>query len=254
MAFVKTQAVTLDSIDFGESDRIVTFFTAHLGKVRGIAKGAKRSKKRFGVNLDMFALVDLYLRERARGGIPLIEGCDLINPFLDIRQSLERIALASYLVELVSSLMPEREANHDSFQLMVSALFVLDEGRGPAGLAHLLELKLLSAAGLAPELKSCLVCRQEMAGKNRVAFSPSKGGVLCASCATQAGPFLFLSEETVTALREAQELPWETAQQVPFIPLALKEARQALRLFLRLHLGKELKSWRFLDGALGQEG
>lgn len=250
MALIKTRGVNLGSIDFGESDRIVAFFTADMGKLRAIAKGAKRSKKRFGVNLDTFSLVELYLTQRARSGLPMLQGCDLIDPFLAIRQSLERISLASYMVELASSVATEGEANPGLFQLLVSALSTVDQGKGGAGLTRLFELKLLTAAGLAPEFKSCLACRREIEKKNRVAFSPSKGGVLCPACLREGGPFLLLSPETVTALQDAQELPWEAAQLISFPPLFLKEAQEALRLFLRFHLGKELRSQRFSDSVL----
>lgn len=247
MATLKTQAVVIRSLDFGESDKLVTFFTKDLGKVKGIAKGAKRSKRRFGVNLEIFSLVLLYLREGRRFSLPLVEACDLINPFLSIRGELLKIAQASYFLELIDEMMPEREANERLFQLLTAALSTIEEGELTPSLSRVFEMKFLSLVGLSPQLYRCVVCQLPLEEAAELNFNSLKGGLVCPLCVPGAGPILNLSQGTVKTLRRALELPLERMGRLLFSQTALREAELVLSDFLKAQLGKELKTVKFIS-------
>jgi DNA repair protein RecO (recombination protein O) len=91
----QTEAIVLRVIDYGESDRIVTFCTADFGKIRGIAKGARRSRKRFVNTLEPFSCSRVHFSRRGPDTLALIEGCDVLSHFPGIRADLEKTLAAS---------------------------------------------------------------------------------------------------------------------------------------------------------------
>src|SRR3989304_581303 len=132
MPLYLTEAVVLSSMDFGESDKIVTFYTISFGKLKGIAKGAKRSKKRFGINLEPFSLVTLHFFEKKEDSLVRVSACDLINPFQAIRDEL--------------------------FTLLTDFLGIL-EARGVKGdLLRVFEPRPLDRQDLKPNLPNCVIC------------------------------------------------------------------------------------------------
>lgn len=247
MPQVRTPAVVLGSMDYGESDRLVTFFTLKLGKLRALAKGAKRSRRRFGANLDLFSLINLYLREKVREGLPLVEEADLLAPRLGLREELERFALASYILELASQLVAERQVNEELFELVNSALDFLEKTGATPGLARGFELKALGLVGMAPELERCLSCQKGLPAKGRIIFSVSKGGPLCINCRGQEWAGLEVASETIIGLRALRDASWEDMKRYPLSPLAAREGKELVAAFLRAQLGRELKSWSFVE-------
>ena len=107
----KTRAIVLRSLDYGESDRIVTFLTDEFGKLKGIAKGARRSRRRFANALEPFSLSTILFSRRGSGGLAFIEGSDVINHFAGIRADLDRTLVASYVVELADHFSVEGKKN-----------------------------------------------------------------------------------------------------------------------------------------------
>ena len=127
-----TPAVVLRSWPFGESDKIVSLFTETHGKVRGIAKGAKRSRKRFANSLEPFSVVNLRFQDRPHGGLVFLLSADLLFSFKKLDSSLEKITLASYLVEIIDGLIEERDENPLLFQHLKNGLLFLDrDGAAP---------------------------------------------------------------------------------------------------------------------------
>src|SRR5512134_3900875 len=102
-----TPAIVLRARPYGESDRIVSFLTENHGKLTGIAKGAKRSRKRFVNSLEPFSLVNLRFQDRAHSNLVFIVASDLTFGFKHLLTSLEKISLASYLVEITDGLIGE---------------------------------------------------------------------------------------------------------------------------------------------------
>jgi len=89
-----TEAIVLNSIDYGESDRIVTFYTLGFGKVKGIAKGAKNSRKRFVNNLEPFSYIKLLIFQKENRDLSIIEQADIIRRFDKLVFDIERLAFA----------------------------------------------------------------------------------------------------------------------------------------------------------------
>lgn len=247
-----TEAIVLRARPFGESDKIVSFFTRNHGKLTGIAKGAKRSRRRFVNSLEPFSLVTLRFEERPQWSLVFIHGCELQTVCKRLRTSLEGIALASYFVELVDELTREREDSQAVFEHLKSALLLLDSGLSGAPFVSYFELRLLKLAGYQPSLEACTYCGETGAlSSGAWSFSPRDGGVLCARCAVrrrEAWPVSTAALRALASLRldaEAPQAQWDKE--------VAAESRQILRRFIEYQLSKALKSTTFLDSIASKE-
>ena len=107
MAILQCEAILLRSVDFGESDRVVHLLTSGSGRLTAIAKGARRSHRRFPGTLDVFNHLAIDGRSTPRASMAFLERARLLNPFLGVRSDPARYALASFLVEMLDRLSPE---------------------------------------------------------------------------------------------------------------------------------------------------
>jgi len=196
---LKTQAIVLRSIRYGEADRILHLYTPDLGRVNAIAKGVRRSRSRFGARLEPFFHVQVVLHE-GRGELATVTSADTVAVNAELRDHAETLDAAARACDAVARLFETSEPHPEVFRLLVNELTLLNECEGHArpanGLAF--RLKLLLAAGIVPQLGACASCgaREHLHG-----FSAAAGGIVCSSCQGSAFP---LDEESyrflVTAL------------------------------------------------------
>ncbi|MDH3442687.1 MAG: DNA repair protein RecO [Deltaproteobacteria bacterium] len=250
---VATRAVVLRSWPYGESDKIVCLLTENHGKVTGIAKGAKRSRKRFANSLEPFSLVSLRFQDRPQGGLVFILSADLIVTFKNLGSSLEKITLASYLVEITGGLIGERDENSLVFQHLKNGLLFLDnDGTSPLEFLASFELELLRLSGYQPVLDSCKRCSLNCRNHSRLRwhFSPAEGGILCDQCAPSNQEILPLGTATLAALANLQEKnlveKFDGLGGGPLPAPVLKEVRFITQRFLQYHMDREIKSAPFL--------
>jgi DNA repair protein RecO (recombination protein O) len=177
-----TSAIVIKTLDYGESDRIVAFYTPDFGKVKGIAKGAKKSKRRFSNALELLTLSRLIFFDKRESDLVRIEGCDIVDSFPAIREDIRKIAFGCYLVELVDEMTPEREANPDLFNMLKAFLSILCDSGAEAQILRIFEIRLLSLLGYRPGLDRCLHCDETLEHTGEVFFSVTKGGLLCERC------------------------------------------------------------------------
>jgi DNA repair protein RecO (recombination protein O) len=186
----KTEGVVLRSIRFGEADRILHLYTAERGRVNAIAKGSRRPRSRFGGRLEPFFRLDLMLHE-GRSDLCTVTGAATVDGYPGLRADGAAIDAAARGCDAVLRLLDAEEPNRPAYNLLCRYLGLLDDravgGRDIAdahavGLAF--RLKLLLAAGFAPELGSCARCGER---EGIVSFSGAAGGVVCGSC--EAGGF-----------------------------------------------------------------
>ena len=202
-----TTAFLLRSHPYGESDRIVTFITEEFGKVSGIAKGAKRSQRRFGGTLEPFMKVRLAFRDRPRSDLAFIDRCELLEVLRRFGSDLDRFASGSYILELTDRVVLGRETGREVFALVDAALSLLESEGARAAVLRGFELHILEAAGYRPELERCRGCGREAMGLASVVAVPSRGGVFCTVCrpTTEAGHVL--PRTLLAALLDLQRHP-----------------------------------------------
>jgi len=249
MPLHKTPAIILNHKDFGESDKIITLFTYSLGKITSIAKGAKRSRKRFANQLDLFSLVRPILWEKQHSSLTRIDQCDLLQPFASIRKVPERFAYAAYFCELVDAWVKDRDPHAELFHLLLWTLRMVDQGASLAPLSVIFHLRLLSIVGYAPNFIACVNCNLWKGGQVSYGFNYEKGGIVCSDCAFNLPLKNRLSPGTVKLLSLAQKTSLAKLSRLHFSAQLLAESAPILENFVHSLLGKEIKSYRFLSGA-----
>jgi DNA repair protein RecO (recombination protein O) len=245
----RTQAIVLRTTDYGESDQIVTFFTREYGKIRGIAKGARRSRKRFVNALEPFSCSEIHFSRRNPEHLDFIDGCDVFSHFPNIRCDLEKTLAASYLLELLDQFTPEHKKSEISFNLLYDFLVLM--GKRPLSLAllRLFEIRLLKIAGYNPVLDYCLSCKTPLATNMKYRFDSIKGGVVCSACLpqTHAAESIPVSLGTLKTLIMGREIETENLGRLLFSAQTAEESRRILGHFIRHILGREMKSLRVLN-------
>lgn len=259
MTTLRTRALLLRSVDFGESDRIVHLLTADAGRLTAIAKGARRSRKRFPGALDYFQQLAVQVEQRRPTSMPRLDHARVEQSFLALREDPRRFALACYLLELLGRLAPEGGARREHrrlFAFAVRALALLDAEPPDARLRTLLELRALDALGLRPELLRCVRCGRTLGtGDDAPAgFHVADGGPVCRRCAPPRAPLLPVHLGTLRALAQSLRMPLGGLGRLALGGAALQEARALAARFLRFHVGLELRSQPFLDGQLTRPG
>jgi DNA repair protein RecO (recombination protein O) len=177
MPLKQSEAVVLRSYPLRESDLLVSFFTRSEGKLRGIARAAQKSRKRFGGALEPLTTVRVYWEDRERQDLARIDSCDVIaSPLTDPVDYPRAVGLA-HVAEVLDEVMPDREANDAIFRLTVSVLAVLKRGVLWAPLTYF-DLWVVRLLGFLPELAACAVCGEVLDGE-RAFFHPLVEGLMC---------------------------------------------------------------------------
>jgi len=234
---VKTEAIVLRSIRYGEADRILHLYSRNRGRLGAIAKGARKPRSRFGGRLEPFFRLDLMLHE-GRGDLMTVTGVTTLDGYPRLRSSGPALTAGARACDAVLRLLDSAEANPPAYSLLCRYLTLLDEPEQPraAGLEVALSfrLKLALAAGFVPELASCARCGE---AEHLVGFSGAAGGVVCTSC--EADSFA-LSEQAHRFMVEALALPLAEAPEAE--PLALRQVERAVGETLEHHAHVQLRA------------
>jgi DNA repair protein RecO (recombination protein O) len=182
---LKTEAIVLRSIRYGEADRILHLYTPGHGRLSAIAKGARRSRSRFGARLEPFFHIRAVLHE-GRSELLTVTGVDTVSAHGAVRDHASTLDAAARACDSVARLFETSDPHPEVFVLLVNELSLLNadpaQARTANGLAF--RLKLLLAAGIVPQLAACAMCGET---EHLGGFSGAAGGVVCSSC--EAGSF-----------------------------------------------------------------
>ena len=245
---IVTPAIVIRARAFGEADKIVTFLTRDLGKLTGIAKGAKRSKRRFVNVLEPFTHVSVRLRLRSTSDLAFISACELVDAPHGLARDLVKFAYASYMLELTDRMIRGREAGGETYELVRDALGLVDRGQPEPGVLRAFELCLLRLTGYEPTLDHCRHCGASLASVTSMYVHPARGGVLCAQCRPEGRTYV-ASRATLERLTELQRARFDDADASRFAMSSsvASEARALLRSFFAGNLTAPLASERLLD-------
>ncbi len=177
MGLYRDQGIVLRTYKLGEADRIVVFCTQAHGKVRGVAKGVRKTRSRFGGRLEPTSHVYLQLH-RGRSELDVVTQVETVDHFRAMREDLVRLAKAIAMLEVVDQLGVERAVDSALYRMLLGGLRALDAGDSPLMLPAFY-LKLLVHDGVGPAVAACALCGTE---DNLEAFDYNSGGVLCRSC------------------------------------------------------------------------
>ncbi|MCK4648352.1 DNA repair protein RecO [bacterium] len=227
----KTEGIVLGSIDWHETSKIVTFYTRDFGKIRGVAKGAKRRKSKFSP-LEILSRHTIVFYEREDKDLYTLGECQAEETFPNIRKDIKKVAYGAYLAELVTAVSTSQK-NEPLFDLFLKALHFLDKKEDSEIIIRAFETRLLDILGFGLHLNTCLICKKEL--KENFKFNPGLGGLICIHH-PQDG--IRISEETREFLK------------YPGIKKVSSQTRKELKTILQnsilYHIGKRLKSLDFL--------
>jgi DNA repair protein RecO (recombination protein O) len=236
---IPVEAVVLKVTDYREADIIATLFTREHGKLRGIAPNARKSRKRFGGALDIFARLTLLIR--LREGLSRIEEAAVISLSSHIREEMTKVAFAGYACELTDSLLPDGMPNHRYYRLLCAWLERLDTAPLSPADRRFFEINTLNILGYRPELDCCPVCGSPFDGTSSLTFHPAAHTLTCHGCA---GAGSFVTPTVAPLLRAC--LATGRFGSVAFSPEELADAGTVLDNLIIAHTGKELKALRFI--------
>jgi DNA repair protein RecO (recombination protein O) len=178
MALRESEAIVLRTYPLREADLLVTFFTRIEGKVHGVARSAKKSKRRFGGALEPLTYVRAFYDVRERQELARLDSCEVLSSPMASEVSYARAVALGHIAELLDELLPDHEANDAIFRLTLSVLNVLDGPEVWMPVTYF-ELWLTRLVGFLPELTECIACGRALNG-DRAYFHALADGLMCA--------------------------------------------------------------------------
>jgi DNA repair protein RecO (recombination protein O) len=178
MALKESEAIVLRTYPLREADLLVTLFTRLEGKVKGVARSAKKSRRRFGGALEPLTYVRAYYEDRERQELARLDSCEVLESPLAREVSYPRAVALGHIAELLDELLPDREANDAIFRLSLSVLSVLRDSGIWLPVTYF-ELWMTRLVGFLPELSECIVCGRSLNG-SRAFFHVLADGLMCA--------------------------------------------------------------------------
>lgn len=237
----RTDAVVLSRLDFGEADRILAVYTPHHGKVRVIAKGARKPTSRLLPHLEYFTRTRLML---AKGrDLDVVTGAETLDPHLALREDMAAYAHASHCVEALHRLTEDRQENEAVYDLLVRTLRLLADGVDAFAVTRHFELALLTLLGFKPELYRCVSCQGEIQAVPN-AFSTKLGGMICSICRPNDVAAPVLSVNAQKYLRTLDRSGLASAVRLPVDASLANELEGILSAYLRSLLERDLNSLR----------
>ncbi len=182
----RAEAFVLRTHPVGEADLVVTLLTAEEGRVRAVAKSARRSLKRFGAALQPLTRVTAHWQEFESDRLSRLESCDTVRSYVEEQRDPRLFHLFAYLAEVAAIFAREREADPRFFRLVGAVLEAGAGGLPPRGVRRYFDLWTLRLQGILPELERCAGCGRAPRGAVRVAIG--EGGLRCGDCAAAGEP------------------------------------------------------------------
>ena len=247
----RVQAIVLKRTDVGEADRLLTLFTPDLGKIRVVAKGARKPTSRKSGHVELFTHCALMIAKGKQ--FDVVTQADTIEPFIPLRNDLDRLGYAYYLAELVDRFLEEGAENRSLFDLLNEALGWLGHTETEPGLlARFFELRLLHEVGYRPQLFKCVLCGKDIEPTENF-FSIDAGGVIDPGC-------MAMPQSSSSWVRDARPMPlnvlkvlrylqtreWDTVRTLRLNADVMLEVEALLQRYIVHHLEKNLKSIEFL--------
>jgi DNA repair protein RecO (recombination protein O) len=240
-----TSAIVLRAVSYGEADRVVTLFGRTTGRVSALARGARKSQRRFAGGLGLGSVGDISVRERAGAELLTLESFDVTASHPRFSSDVACMAHAAYVSELVTKLCAPRQVELAVFDWLATFLDLLDAEGASAERLRVFELGLLGRLGFGPVVASCAVCGGERSGPEPVAYrwDPDRGGTVCAACGRTGRPMRAEVRATLTRLA-ATLLPAATS--IKLDRDINRGCREAMLEIVRHHITGPLHSLEFI--------
>jgi len=242
-----SQAIIMRVKEFGESDLLLTFFASDRGVLKGVAKGARKSRKRFSNCLDLLCMTNLEYELKRKGGLYFLHSCRLVNAFPGLRSDFSSLSLASYMIELTEVLFPQNVVAKEMFELLKNSFLAMNEGKRNDVLRIFFEAKAMILGGYGVNLDRCCNCGRPYTGVGRAVFWRNRGGIACLKCGQESRHSPGMGPDTINGLRALQSGDWSKLEEVQLDEEMILEIKSALKLHIEYQIGKRLKSAEYLQ-------
>jgi DNA repair protein RecO (recombination protein O) len=241
MAFLSTPAIVLRAVNYGDADRIVTLFGRDTGRLSALARGARKSQRRFAGGLGLGAVGVAALRERSGAELLSLESFDVTASHVSLGADVARMAHTAYVAELVSKLCAPRQVEREVYGGLLEILDCLEAEGASAERLRVFELGLLGVLGFGPVVDRCASCGDGSAAAFR--WDPDRGGAVCTACARGGRP---ITAEARRALGHLARVPLATAGREVLPSDVNRDCREALMEIINHHISGPLKSVEFI--------
>jgi len=243
MALRESEAIVLRTYPLREADLLVTLFTRIEGKVRGVARAAKKSKRRFGGALEPLTYVRAFYDVREGQDLARLEACEVLDSPLAAEVSYPRAVALGHIAELLDELLPDRESNDAIFRLTLSVLHALTGPEIWMPVTYF-DLWLTRLVGFLPELTECIVCGRTLNG-HRAWFHALADGLMCADDKRLASSEISAASRTLAA--QMFRAPVESFAATPWLKSQCADLRRFLIQTLERHIEKKLITAAMLE-------
>jgi DNA repair protein RecO (recombination protein O) len=246
----RTEAIVLRRADLGEADRLLTIFTPGRGKLRVVAKGARKVGSRKGGHVELFTRTNLLIAKARE--LDIVSQAETVESYRPLREDLLRSTYAHYFAELLDRFTAEEQESGELYDLFGETLSHLCDAtaQSAALLARYYELHLLALAGYQPRLFDCVRCGKRLRPVDSESppygFDVAQGGVVCDQCAPNSTHALPLSLSALKVLRHAARVSWPAFAALTLRPLVAREVEQTMQRYITFVLERKIKSVEFL--------
>lgn len=242
---LKTDGVVLKNSKFGEGDLMLTLFTKKVGKLQAVSKGAKGKKARLSPGIQLFSYGEFVLYKGRE--LYQVSQVDTKDAFYKLREDVEKLSNASYILELTNAVITEGQTNNRLFNELVKCLHILANMKSDyETIIKAYELKLLSYSGFRPELDHCVNCGATNFENPR--FSFKEGGILCINCLNEDNNCINISPTAVKVMQFLIDNDLTNISKLKIKPQVQKELNRLIKSYISTYIDKTyFKSLDFLN-------
>lgn len=240
-------AIIMRIREFGETDLLVTFFTPDKGRLKGVAKGARKSRRRFVNCLDIFSLVNLEYESRGERALCFLHSGKLINAHAGLRSDFEMLSKASYMIELTEMLFPWGVSDRHMFEWLRDSLDALAKGGRVNIIPVLFELRAMALGGYRINTERCCTCGRTYRAKGTAVYKPEQGGIACLKCHQVSALSPPIGPAAVNVLKLMHSKPFTTLKEVKLGDEILRELKPVLKLHRDFRLEQRLKTSKYVE-------
>ncbi|MEJ2056471.1 MAG: DNA repair protein RecO [Desulfofustis sp.] len=241
-------ALVVDSRDYGESDKIVTFFCQKIGKMGALARGAHRSKKRFLNKLEIFSFVQISYSQSSAGSLAILSEAELLNSFISLRTKLEGYQAASIIREYLLLSTSETAADDHLFQLALWALHTLNTSDNQKRTRARFMVKFFDVLGYRPDFSTCRLCMTRPPADQPVAFDMHSGGMTCRKCSSNADRANLMAAGTSQMISAVQQQPIARLNRFKPSGIIVEQMLDYAHRYSRHLFQRDIHSWKWLVG------
>lgn len=238
---VSTDAIVLRSMKYGETSKIVTFYSRRYGKIKVIAKGARNRNNAFGASLEPMTHSSIVLYKKEQRDLHVLSKCEIAQPFLKLNEDGDRMAVGLAMIELVNMVMHDEEENQPMFALLLQSLEAIDAASGRfINVLFSFELRMSEIFGYELTLQHCSRCGRDIVegAENGNAFlQVANGSIVCAECHARfnAGG-IKVSKGIVRSLLQLKTVPVKSASDIVLSSSNRSEMFALLQTYLKYHI------------------